>query len=390
MVLITIGIAAALMLAGQTYVNPQRIMTGEQSETLLAERNRISLALRGYRAANGVPVSGPDWRDRVSPYLNAPLRDLPDGMSWLLAEAPQGGEVCLDAAPGVTLPPRTEPISCVLSGSAACYAPSSSGLIGEPGWTDCAGMLITGNALLRSAGSPVIGGDGSFQLTGPDAQVYTFASSERNVFTGQVTDLSDLFAQTAFNGDISYWVTSNVANMSGTFRDTSLFDQPIGSWDTSRTSLMGSLLEGALSFNRDLSVWCVPLIGAAPDRFDTGASSWVLDRPVWGSCLSEPVGVSVSLAAGSVPDGERDDPYPGFDFRPLASVTGADVSALTWSITSPPPGLSLSAVGVLIGTPTALGGFSFAVSAAHPGGASDTRAYSIIINDPDGALIVEP
>jgi len=35
-----------------------------------------------------------------------------------------------------------------------------------------------------------------------------------------------------------------------------------------------------------LSGWCVSLITSKPTRFDSGASSWVLDRPVWGTCPS--------------------------------------------------------------------------------------------------------
>jgi hypothetical protein len=42
----------------------------------------------------------------------------------------------------------------------------------------------------------------------------------------------------------------------------------------------------ASSFNQDLSGWCVSLIASEPSSFDTSASSWVLDRPVWGTCPS--------------------------------------------------------------------------------------------------------
>ena len=39
-----------------------------------------------------------------------------------------------------------------------------------------------------------------------------------------------------------------------------------------------------ISFNQDLSSWCVSLIPSLPSNFDTGATSWVLLRPVWGTC----------------------------------------------------------------------------------------------------------
>jgi surface protein len=38
----------------------------------------------------------------------------------------------------------------------------------------------------------------------------------------------------AFNGDITRWDTSHVTDMSSMFYGTSMFNKPIGSWDTSR------------------------------------------------------------------------------------------------------------------------------------------------------------
>lgn len=204
-----------------------------------------------------------------------------------------------------------------------------------------------------------------------------------------MTDLSDLFALTNFSGDVGYWSTPNVVTMAGTARSAPLFHAPIGGWDTSGVSDMTGTFESASGFNRDLSGWCVPLIPAEPPDFDTGATSWALDRPVWGTCPSETVPVTISLSSATLPDGERDAVYAGFDFATVLTVSGADPTELTWTATSVPDGLTLSSDGTLTGTPTGVGGFSFPVVAAHPSGTSDARSYSIIINDPD-PLIVEP
>jgi hypothetical protein len=47
---------------------------------------------------------------------------------------------------------------------------------------------------------------------------------------------------------------------------------------------MGGMFRSATAFNQDLSVWCVALIASQPPQFDDGATSWVLPRPVWGTC----------------------------------------------------------------------------------------------------------
>jgi hypothetical protein len=46
---------------------------------------------------------------------------------------------------------------------------------------------------------------------------------------------------------------------------------------------MGSMFQNATSFNHNLSGWCVSLI-TWHGFVDHGATSWVLPRPVWGTC----------------------------------------------------------------------------------------------------------
>jgi len=47
---------------------------------------------------------------------------------------------------------------------------------------------------------------------------------------------------------------------------------------------MITMFYGAAAFNQDLSGWCVSLITSSGTNFDNGATSWVLPRPVWGTC----------------------------------------------------------------------------------------------------------
>ena len=75
-----------------------------------------------------------------------------------------------------------------------------------------------------------------------------------------VNDFSDMFKGcTSFNSDISSWYVGEVTSMTGMFN-------------------------GATSFNQDLSGWCVSSSSTLPTDFDTGATSWTLPKPVWGTC----------------------------------------------------------------------------------------------------------
>lgn len=75
-----------------------------------------------------------------------------------------------------------------------------------------------------------------------------------------VTNTSYMFVNTPnFNGDISGWNVSNVTNMDSMFGD-------------------------ATAFNQDLSGWCVINIPYKPLYFDLGTPSWILPKPIWGTC----------------------------------------------------------------------------------------------------------
>jgi len=132
--------------------------------------------------------------------------------------------------------------------------------------------------------------------------------------TTRVTNMESMFTSAAvFNQPIGSWDVSNVTTMNAMFFNASLFNQNIGNWDVSSVTNMQSMFNqandfnnggsntikdwdvsnvtdminmfrNALDFNQDLSEWCVTSIPSAPSGFDSGATSWTLPKPVWGTC----------------------------------------------------------------------------------------------------------
>jgi hypothetical protein len=108
--------------------------------------------------------------------------------------------------------------------------------------------------------------------------------------------------------------------------------------------------------------------------------------------------VSLELASATLPDGEQGVAYTGFDLKPLAQFEGGsagsppNASELSWAVTSGvlPTGLTLApSTGLISGTPSAIGAFGFTITATYPGGVAASRAYTIIVNDPDGSFVIE-
>ena len=69
-----------------------------------------------------------------------------------------------------------------------------------------------------------------------------------------VKTMLEMFEQSPFNGDISKWNVSNVKNMSYMFAHSN-FNKPIGNWDVSNVETIGYMFYDARKFNKDISKW---------------------------------------------------------------------------------------------------------------------------------------
>lgn len=79
--------------------------------------------------------------------------------------------------------------------------------------------------------------------------------SLENVCTTGVGNMSRLFDSTAFNRPIGSWDTSSVRNMSGMFYSASIFNEPIRDWNTSSVEDMSEMFSVAVAFNQSIENW---------------------------------------------------------------------------------------------------------------------------------------
>jgi hypothetical protein len=144
---------------------------------------------------------------------------------------------------------------------------------------------------------------------------------------------------------------------------------------------IASRLADGLMLPRLKTVVATALLAASSLTF---ASDYFVVVPVPAKTESAQ-NISVSLAGYTLPAALKGQPYAGFDFRKLLSVTGDSGYTgygVHWSVASGslPAGLTLNSDGTLSGTPTVAGTSSFQVMASYKTKAGQT-AYQVVVGN---------
>ena len=108
---------------------------------------------------------------------------------------------------------------------------------------------------------------------------------------GSCTNMSLMFFNTTFNGNISQWGTSRVTSTYSMFEAAPLFHQDLRLWDVSSVTTFSRMFNGARAFNGDVTTWDMRRAVDLTYMFST-ATAFNRDVSSWDvSCVTRTLGM---------------------------------------------------------------------------------------------------
>lgn len=102
-----------------------------------------------------------------------------------------------------------------------------------------------------------------------------------------IEDFSNSFASSAKKGGLENWNVVNGKNFENMFFRSN-YNGNNSEWNMVSAENLNGMYFLASRYNQDLSGWYVVNFSSEPTNFSTGASSWKLPKPVWGTEGSHP------------------------------------------------------------------------------------------------------
>lgn len=106
--------------------------------------------------------------------------------------------------------------------------------------------------------------------------------------TAAITRMDKMFEGAwAFNQPIGSWNTAAVTKMDIMFKDAGFFNQPIGSWNTAKVTDMSNMFFNASAFNQPIGAWNTALVNnmsymfAGARAFNQPIGSWNITAVGW-------------------------------------------------------------------------------------------------------------
>ncbi|MGI9256439.1 MAG: BspA family leucine-rich repeat surface protein [Salinispira sp.] len=174
---------------------------------------------------------------------------------------------------GVTIPtvdPSTGIVTVTASTTAGIYLVYGETESGDILFAEYLSVTVspTTNAELNAA---VITAIGDFN-DADDTGIWGNTADLNYIITTAVTDMSFVFVNNSFNGDISNWDVSSVTNMVRMFASATAFNGDISLWDVRAVTAMTLMFTGVSVFNGDISGWDVSSVTTMHSMFKNASA----------------------------------------------------------------------------------------------------------------------